>query len=298
MIRLHNELNLFIQLHLNIFFQLKFIQVKYEGGLGNQLFQYATARSLMRKDDVLLFDTDHYENDYLNRSFSLINYNVKGREVKNSLVKKIFTANTKLNSVVQALGSFHFIQENGFVIHTGLQEKLKLLTAIKGYWQSASYFEDIRKELLKEIIPREIPELPDWVNIKDLVAIHVRRKDYLTDDRYGFLGEIYYNNSINFLKLQLVNPTFVFFSDDIDWCKNVYGYENVIFADDIYWQKDYLQLYLMSQCKHQIIANSSFSWWGAWLNTNNNKIIIRPNEPFQDPSLYYEKYYPPSWIAL
>ena len=130
------------------------------------------------------------------------------------------------------------------------------------------------------------------------VAVHVRRTDYLKDDRYGFLGEDYYRNALNIIKQKLSNPTIIFFSDDMLWCKKVFENDSIFFCEDPVWKDDFLQLYLMSKCKHQVISNSSFSWWGAWLNQNVNKIVIRPVRPFRDVSLYYENHYPTDWIAI
>ena len=91
---------------------------------------------------------------------------------------------------------------------------------------------------------------------------------------------------------------FIVFSDDLVWCKNKFNYNKFIFFEDENWSNDYLQLYLISKCNHQIIANSSFSWWGAWLNTYQNKIVIRPQQPFIDESLMNKFYYPKEWISI
>jgi hypothetical protein len=97
----------------------------------------------------------------------------------------------------------------------------------------------------------------------------------------------------------LSNPLFVFFSDDIPWCRQTFPRDRTVFCENPPWDKDFLQLYLMSKCGHQIIANSSFSWWGAWLNRNPGKIILRPQTPFVDTSLFHKPYYyPEEWIPV
>lgn len=287
-----------IYIHAYSFF-LKIINTKFKAGLGNQLFQYAAARSLMKKNDFLLFDLSNYQNDYLSREFTLNQFRVKGQVLSNKIFHKFFIPNTKLNIVLAALKGFSFIKENGFYIHENLRKECKLITTIEGYWQSADYFENIRNQLIKEIVPHDLPSLPDFIRETNTVAVHIRRTDYVKDERYGFLGLDYYNEAISYFKQKLNNPFFIFFSDDIDWCKNNFtDLEEAIFFEEKMWQNDFLQLFLMSKCKHQIIANSSFSWWGAWLNTNENKIIIRPKKPFNDDSLCYQNYYPVNWISL
>lgn len=278
---------------------MKFFEIKFAGGLGNQLFQYAAARSLMKKGDILLFNLNEYHNDYYSRTFSLLYYRVKGKIISSNTGNKIFTAQTKLNSFLNRLGLFSLIQEKGFFIQPQLDIRCcKTFTSLQGYWQSEKYFIKIRKTLLQELIPQKIPAFPAVMSKKDTVAVHVRRTDYLNDNRYGFLGEDYYHEAIKFMKQKLGRPTFIFFSDDIEWCKNTFENENISFCQDPNWQADYLQLFLISKCSHQIIANSSFSWWGAWLNLNIEKLVIRPQKPFMDQSLHYENYYPSNWIAL
>jgi hypothetical protein len=276
-----------------------FICVKFKGGLGNQLFQYATARALMRNDGILYFEIADYNQDYPGRSFSLMNYRVKGKVMTGNFVKKIFTQKTKFNQLISSFGLFDSINEEGFFLHRKLGEESKLFTTLQGYWQSEHYFSSIRAELLNELIPLTMPPVfPNMIRQQNTVAVHVRRTDYLNDERYGFLGELYYRNAMAYMKQQLNNPVFIIFSDDPGWCKQSFANEHVLFCDDENWQSDYLQLYLMSKCKHQIIANSSFSWWGAWLNSNEGKIVVRPERPFKDESLYYENYYPGSWISI
>jgi hypothetical protein len=276
-----------------------FLEIKFEGGLGNQLFQYAAGRSLCIKKRIpyLLFNTDSYINQPLGRAFALGNLQVKGEVIKNSTVNKIFRRHTKLNKIFTALGLHHLIEEKGFVLQP-LENNTRFLTSLKGYWQSAWYFEEVREILLNEFRPKQIPVLPGWIKHTNTVAVHVRRTDYLLEPRYGFVGETYYRQAIDLIKGKLKDPLFVFFSDDLDWCKSSFLNERAIYCEDEHWREDYQQLHLMSNCAHQVIANSSFSWWGAWLNTNPEKIVIRPANPFKEKSLLYESHYPGSWIAV
>jgi hypothetical protein len=277
---------------------MKFIYVKLNGGLGNQLFQYATARGVMRKNDMLLLNLNSFDEDYLGRQFRLHNYKIGGAIIGSKKLKKIFIPNTKVNLFINKLGLYANIEERGFFVHKEIKSRLNLINYIQGFWQSEDYFKEIRLDLLNELVPREIPQLPPIFIQANTVAVHIRRTDYLTDNRYGFLGEEYYRSAIQIFKQKINNPVFIIFSDDYVWCKKVFGKEAILFCEDLNWQHDYLQLYLMSRCSHQIVANSSYSWWGAWLNVNPEKIIIRPKTPFKDLSLLYENHYPKSWIAI
>jgi hypothetical protein len=282
---------------------LKFIlEIKFYGGLGNQLFQYATGRSLSIRHNIthLLLNTESYENIHLNnlgRSFSLNSFDRKGNIIRSRLLKNALRINTKLNNLVSVLPLYKKIEESGFFLHD-LNDRLGFCTSIRGYWQSEFYFKDIRSTLLKELVPLRIPHFPSWLNNNHTVAVHVRRADYLTEGRYGFLGEKYYQDAMAFIEQKVQNPLFIFFSDDLEWCEANFKAENILFCRDHAWQSEDLQLYLMSQCRHQIIANSSFSWWSAWLNDNPGRLIVRPLRPFIDKTLMYESYYPDAWVSL
>ncbi len=277
---------------------MRFIEINFIGGLGNQLFQYAAARGLMNKNDILVLNVSSYSDDYLGRQFVLRKYKIFGNVIRGKKLENIFTPNTNANLFFAKLGLYAQIKEKGFFIDTEIKWRLKLITRMQGYWQSEEFFKDIREDLLNEIVPKVIPQLPLIFKQGNTVAIHIRRTDYLTDNRYGFLGEEYYRSAMRLVKQKIVNPVFIMFSDDKEWCKQVFENDDIQFCEDLNWQEDYLQLYLMSRCSHQIIANSSYSWWGAWLNRNPDKIVIRPKVPFRDSTLLYVNHYPEDWIPI
>lgn len=276
-----------------------FLEIKFVGGLGNQLFQYATARRLCLKKKIpfLLLGTESYTNDSLGRKFVLSSLSIIGSKIKIDFFKKIFKPKTKLNKIFTLLRLHKYIYEQGFVLQTILEKK-SLLLSLSGYWQSEHYFDDIRNILLKEFVPLDLPDYPNWINKKNLVAIHIRRQDYINEKRYGVLTSTYYEKGILLMKSLLETPEFIFFSDDIEWCKENFTDNKFIYCEDSNWEYDYLQLHLISKCKHQIVANSSFSWWGAWLNENPNKIVIRPTTPFIDQNLLYQSHYPANWLKI
>lgn len=276
-----------------------FLEIKFKGGLGNQLFQYAMARSLCIENNIacLLLNTESYNRESLNRTFALAKLQIKGTIITSNSVKKIFRQQTKLNKIFTAFRLHKDIVNDDFSIQQ-LKNKTGFLTSVSGYWQSDLYFNNIRKILLKEFTPVHLPVLPDWLVEKNTVALHVRRTDYLTEKRYGFLGENYYKEAMAIINEKIADPLFVFFSDDIAWCKETFKNGKIIFCAEENWTEDYLQLHLVSRCAHQVIANSSFSWWGAWLNTNPNKIVIRPGKPFKEEGLLYECHYPEEWVTV
>jgi hypothetical protein len=148
---------------------------------------------------------------------------------------------------------------------------------VDGFFQSEKYFAHNRNELLEWFkIPEQIKEKID-LNYSELfkqrtTSIHVRRGDYVNLQNYHPVQTLeYYNKSIDNLKEK--TDLFILFSDDTEWCKNNIKTDNIIYIND---EKDYIEIYLMSLCDNNIISNSSFSWWGAWLNQNENKVVIGP----------------------
>jgi hypothetical protein len=276
-----------------------FLEVKLKGGLGNQLFQYSTGRCLAVKKKIpyLLLNPDSYSNDAFNRSFGLTYFNIKGSVLKSGFVKKALREGTKINRFFSKLPFFCGIRESGLFVHS-FPSRLRAFTSLGGYWQSDRYFSEILDVLVEELTPVSYPAFPDWMEAKNTVAVHVRRADYLAESRFGSLPEQYYGDAMNLVRASCAAPVFIFFSDDPEWCRNRFKAADILFCEEEAWAADYLQLFLMSRCRHQIIANSSFSWWAAWLNTHSDRIVIRPETPFRDASLLYESYYPAEWIRV
>ena len=285
--------------------------VRITGGLGNQMFQYSLKKKmdLFYKSpnyiDLSFFETKKIHNNYeLERVFG-IKDNVC---IPSAFYLKI---NTFINHFAHILSipfvrTFYSLSETKF----GFYDRLFSLPynenfILDGYWQSESYFRDIRQELLKAF---EFPEL-DEVNKKllssipdcfNLVSIHVRRGDYLTSSMYCRLSDTdYYKNAIEFIKTNVSNPYYLIFSDDTEWCRNYFSdLNNVSFVD---WNKgmdSFRDMQLMSLCEHNIIANSSFSWWGAWLNRNTDKIVVSPKHFYTIKSIREDSLIPESWTKL
>ena len=163
-------------------------------------------------------------------------------------------------------------------------------TDLSGYFQNEKYFKKYREEILKTFTFKDeysdeartflFEKVHPLCGDKDIVSIHVRRGDYtLYPNHHPVCSDFYYQSSIG--KFDSENHIFLVFSDDIEWCKENFVGDNFIFSDT---NNPYLDLAIMSLCDHHIIANSSFSWWGAWLNTSENKRVIAPSRWF-GPSL-------------
>ncbi|UBK78245.1 alpha-1,2-fucosyltransferase [Clostridium perfringens] len=269
------------------------IIVKLSGGLGNQMFQYASAKGVAKlNNDSLYIDISHYDK-YYDRDYKLSNYNIKENLIsKESLPIKFKILNNRLvNKFIRIFniaikGKDIYINQNDFGIYNCLLKPFKYRNLyLNGYWQNEVYFKEISAIIRKEFVLKDISNIKEMDIYKVIVnsnsiSIHVRRGDYLTKnnkDLYGVCSLEYYKKSIEFMKKKVINPTFLVFSDDIEWAKENFNFkENFIFIDKELF--DYEELYLMSKCKHNIIANSSFSWWAAWLNNNKEKIVVAPEK--------------------
>ena len=269
------------------------IIIRLSGGLGNQLFQYALARSLKDRSgfDVKI-DIDFLKSPQeglTRRDFLLDKFNISidtpdesdmrkmgAPEFSSSIINKIF----KIKEFIVPFLYKKVIYDNNFVFDKRILN-LRDSKYLMGNWLSPKYFQDIRDIILGEIILKE--ELSEEVKkvlneIKNFnsVSVHIRRGDYLKYPKFGLCPADYYKEAVEYFKKNTANPTFFIFSDDMDYVrKNLYFPENTRYVSDSNI-RDYEELVLMSKCSHNIIANSSFSWWGAWLNQNTAKIVVAP----------------------
>lgn len=180
--------------------------------------------------------------------------------------------------------------------------KLNSSHQIEGYFQSEKYFKNYRKEILElfeiqiETKNKLISLYPFVFDENDLCSIHIRRGDYLhLQNHHPVISIDYYKKAIEYFDKK---TKFIIFSDDISWCGENFNFiENKVFIHSL---EDYEELYLMSYCKNNIIANSSFSWWGGWLNNHEDKIIIAPKVWFGDSYSSYktDDLIPENWIKI
>ena len=276
------------------------IIVKIMGGLGNQMFQYAAGRALAQKRDTRLYlDTSGYESmaeGDTPRNYELDVYNITAEVASPSILNKIVLdpANyTIFNKVARRLGigKVFILGERG----SGYDEDVLGApnnTYLSGWWQSDQYFRSIRDDLVREFEPRTKPdgknaELLKSIQQVNAVSIHVRRGDYVQNAAantfHGLAPIDYYSRAIKHIEKSVVEPHFFVFSDDLEWCKTELPLpQNTTYVEGNAGEKAFEDIRLMKHCKHNIIANSSFSWWGAWLNQNPTKIVVAPKIWFQN----------------
>lgn len=286
--------------------------IKLQGGLGNQMFQYALGRSLAEKNKIdFKLDLSFYnkEKNNLHRNYSLKYFNIieniaeedelkktKEYRQKNKLIYFFYRIFSKKNIV--------YVKENFFYFGKDIL-KIKNNAYLDGYWQSEKYFKNIESIIkqeftLKNKLDSRLENLVEDIKNTNSVSIHIRRGDYITNQKtnsvHGTCSLDYYQTAIEHINNKIKNPIFFIFSDDIEWVKNNLKTEFPTFF--IEGNKDYEDLILMSYCKHNIIANSSFSWWGAWLDHNPNKIVIAPKKWFNVNNINTSDLLPNSWINL
>jgi len=230
------------------------IITKLQGGLGNQLFQWAATYSASKKLNCdYFFDLSFYNNS-VDRPFMLSNFDLKIEQFRGHQVfLKILNDDFKYSP----------IKDNCF---------------LNGYWQSEKYFVDHKDDILNIILSkntedntkRYISKYPCL--LENTTSLHIRRGDYSKlEDTHPIQSLGYYHSALNILSPKNI----LIFSDDIAWCRSNLNFQNCVFVDG---EDAISSLYLMSLCKSNIIANSTFSWWGAWLN--KNKRVIAPKKWF------------------
>lgn len=267
-------------------------------GLGNQLFQYAYARSLKERGlDVRLDIKKAYDETFIKnpkhdvRENGIQNFNITLPEIDVEEYEKyryVMRDNIKHRVIYSmakcGLWKYGFFEE--MVDKKGRVPRYSLRTAnikgncyIKGWFQDEKYFKSIRRSLLQEITPKgkiQISrELKQALEYEESVSLHVRRGDFVNTKRT--LDRAYYKKAAAYMSRHLHNPLFLIFSDDLNWVrKHLDVGKNCIYVNEDRRLRDHEELFVMSRCRYNIIANSTFSWWGAWLNPNLEKIIIAP----------------------
>jgi hypothetical protein len=266
------------------------IIVKIIGGLGNQMFQYAYAKSLQQKGYEVKVDISAFETYKLHGGYQLDKYNIN---LKVSSIKENnnFYRNTIINKTLQKLKLYkgRIIKEKSLLFSNDLLD-IDDGNYIDGFFQSEQYFLAVKEKILKEFTIKD--NLSDYAKLMgqkiqsadNTVSIHIRRGDYIFNKSarkiHGICSLSYYQQAIELLKYKFPHIKYFIFSDDIDWCKENLKINNAIYMDSEEKASPYEDMYLMSLCEHNIIANSSFSWWGAWLNKNPEKIVISPLQWF------------------
>ena len=282
-------------------------------GLGNQLFQYALARSLAVQNNAsLYFDLSYYNQTYATdtvRLFKLHNFAIDYRVLSTSPYQYVSKA-TKLlpNRTLKPL--VEFVAEKQFHFSPDVFRATARFVTLEGFWQSERYFgrhsDVIRRELTfrRQTGPTFERYKYEIEHTEHPVSLHIRRGDYVNhpefSQSFGFVGLDYYQKAVAFLTERLPTARFFIFSDDADWVKQNLMIANPhTFVTNTGTDADLDDLQLMSRCQHHIIANSSFSWWGAWLNADRQKIVIAPKQWFRNkPDWNTTDLIPSNWLRL
>ena len=285
---------------------MKIVQII--GGLGNQMFQYAFYKALQSHYKDVEIDTSLFSCYKLHNGFELAKiFGVQFKEA--SLLKRMqlsFHGGDILSRILKKV----IQQRNTECIEEYLKYDKRVLDNSSnlyyiGYWQSYKYFSSIESELRKiftfpnSIIDNYNKNLSDVILSSNSVRLHIRRGDYVGNSIYENIATLdYYQRALDYMDKNVLNMKLFLFSNDVEWCLNNLNLKNCTVVSHNTGTNSFWDMYLMSSCKHNIIANSSFSWWGAWLNTNPGKIVISPKRWINDNRVNIDDIIPETWICL
>lgn len=273
--------------------------VKFNGGLGNQMFQYAFGCALAGKlQSDILFDFAFFEDvkaieNVASRVFELEVFDIKCEPATKEDLNKVKKPqpHSKLERFLmkrfpKAFGINYIQDKNAFVYNKNLLEDDNYIY-YEGYFQNERYFKHLKYKLLMDFsikipLDERNQAVLDKISEANSVSIHIRRGDYVNLDYvnkiHGVCSLDYYQRAIDYIAKNTQNPHFFVFSDDIEWVIKNLKIDYPFTLVDFNHNKGWFDMNLMKNCKHNIVANSSFSWWGAWLNQNPDKIVIAPKK--------------------
>lgn len=283
------------------------IAVRLIGGLGNQMFQYAAARALAdRLGTDLVLDPREFAH-YTLHAYGLEDFCVRARRGEPADFSRFPEWQRKLFSRLRWLNpGTRFYAEPSFAFDPAWNSLAGDLL-VSGYFQSERYFLPSRTALLADFHPRKPlgarnEAVAAEARGSESVMIHVRRGNYVTDARtlsiHGVCSPDYYRAAIVQLRAECANPRFFVFSNDMQWSR-----ENLPLGDDAVFVEGNgdapeMDIHLMAQCRHHIIANSSFSWWGAWLADTPGQVVIAPDPWFDAPGMAAPDLLPGHWRRI
>ncbi|MDD5376751.1 MAG: alpha-1,2-fucosyltransferase [Candidatus Gracilibacteria bacterium] len=287
--------------------------LKLQGGLGNQMFEYVLAYSLSQEyNEAIVLDGYFLESRYIGASWTFRHYeldvfgiNKDYADIPSWIRYSIHPGFIDILNRLRFHGRYTRERDGAFI------EKFPKNAYLDGWFQSYKYFQEYIPDI-KKIFTVKTPLSKENQDILDIiqeagnnaVSLHVRRGDYVALESankwHGVCSIGYYEEAIQYMKAKLGNPVFFVFSDDVGWCR-----ENIVFPEGVVahyidhnGNQGHEDLRLMYSCAHHIIANSSFSWWGAWLGRNPDKIVLAPGKWLQTDNFNTQNLIPPSWILL
>jgi len=296
--------------------------VKLVGGLGNQMFQYAAGRQVaLINRSPLKLDLSSFNSKTVDtpRKYTLNVFNIEAEIATDEEIRKIknmrgsFTERVIANRLpflhrlIFVDNSKYFLESSRMMFDNRIH-KIKGDAYLDGWWQSEKYFKDIADIIRKDFTFRTKPNTANMHMLRKIkscnsLSIHVRRGDYVSNKKYhSYFAEIklgYFHRAVELIAAKSSGLQLFIFSDDPVWVKKnlkfkfpaIYVYQNT-------GKADYEDLRLMAACRHNIIVNSSFSWWAAWLNNSPNKIVIAPQKWFRDTQISTKDRLPNSWVSI
>ncbi|MEZ5054529.1 MAG: alpha-1,2-fucosyltransferase [Chitinophagales bacterium] len=294
------------------------IKILLTGGLGNQMFQYALGRALSLKNNTdLVLNTSYVDSKLPIKSISTpMRYELDIFDIKATVERNIirtsrlypFAKTEYLLRHQYNQAKYQYVAETAHHFQPTFLE-VEDNSYLKGNFQSELYFKAyeniIRSDFtFKNPLVGLNKELAAQINTSNAVALHIRRGDYIAlkqnVQKFAQIPLSFYHQAIHTISDKIENPVFYVFSDDINWVKTHLKVDfPLVFVSNNHTAKtSYIDMQLMSMCQHQIICNSTFSWWAAWLNNNPHKIVIAPKNWFADNHINSADIIPQQWIKL
>lgn len=289
------------------------ITVRLSGGMGNQMFQYACARALaIRNNTDVCLDTTYLldrtprfflQPNFVFREYDLGIFAIKAKEIRRTQTPLWFLGKTGLfidvlyRRMCKPRGTESIFEFDEKVTH------LKDGSYLSGLWQSEKYFKEYADIIRKDFtmvcpIGEKTKELASDIQKENTLCVHVRRGDFLKHTIHNTTGADYFIEGVKTVGSKTKIDTVYVFSDDLDWCKEnlSFTYPTIFVGPQYEGIRGREHFYLMRQCKHFVIANSTFSWWAAWLSENPDKIVVAPQKWFGDSSINTKDIYPSEWL--
>ncbi len=278
--------------------------VRLSGGLGNQLFQYAMARRLSLKHGAVLeLDCGAFESD-TKRRFELHAFAYPSQLVIRSIqmeTRGLFRRRWAEPLETIREKHFHFDAD-------AFSAPLHKSVHVTGYWQTEKYFKDVESHIRQDLAFVEVPDdanqrMLDKITSSRAISVHFRRGDYVSEkhtaDYHGVPPEAYYSRAIAWIAERVSGSECFIFSDDPHWIKQHVNIQLPMTVVDINSPlKPAADLRLMAACRHHVLANSTFSWWGAWLNPRTDKLVVAPNRWFLGAPSDPKDLLPAGWRGL
>jgi hypothetical protein len=280
---------------------MNLVVTRLDGGLGNQLFQYAVGRALaLRYGATLKLDLSVFPS-YPLRRYELDKYPIRATIATEDELMMFGDDPASSASGCKRYREPHFPFDPAVF---GAAPPVQLI----GFWQTERYFRHIADTIRRELTPIKPMDTENERALANIlhsrsVAVHVRRGDYVSNPvtaaHHGVLSPSYYKRAMDYIASRVSDPVFYVFSDGHDWVRDNLRHPAPLVQITVNGpERGFRDIQLMSACKHHILANSSFGWWGAWMNASRDKIVIAPTPWFLNKALDTRDLLPPSWVVM